>query len=1577
MRVRAANDAGDGPWSAEVSETPFSPPDAPAGLNAQVTYRQVELSWNDPNNSDIESYQYRVSDDGGNNWDPDWTEIDGSGASTTSLTHSDLDHRTEYTFRVRAVVAGVSGEAASVTATPAATGVPHDWDLRPPGIATGETFRLLIVTSTWRNGESGDVDDYNDHVQDAVASGHADIQEYSSDFRALVGTRDGASPKDNTHSNPDSDGDGEQIWWLNGPRAANDYDDFYDGDWDHTNPVRLESGNSETFYQEDDSSQLNYHRAIWTGARADGSRAGRKHLGNDDGVSTYVGIPYRMDGPLRYRNWGWEPDRVLRLYGLSPVFRVEAPDAPYATTATITTEPANGTDYRAGEVVKATVTFSEDVTVTVTPQLPLRIGDEERDADYAAGDSSSTVLSFSYLVTDDDTDRDGISIDAFALKLNGGSIKRKDTNVDAALTHTRVLADDEQRVNLRPIITGVEVTSSPKADASNDTYGLGEDIEITVTFSEAVNVTGDVAFGFGVSGQREARLKSGNGTTELVFAYTVQSTDDDDGIWIGDHTHATNPTFDLEAGQSVVGADTGLDALLEHDKLGTLEDHKVDGSLTGADATLSALSLSGITLDQTFTAGAAGTAVTSFTATTSLSSTVVTATVSQSGGSSAVSITPADADANTTDHEVNLSLGDTVITVGVTSTNGNATRTYTVTVTRETATDTTAPSASSAQVSTDGMSIDIVFDEDLDATGSAPAALAFQVTVGTASAVNPSSVDFHATAATTVVLTMGTAIAAGETVSVAYTKPSANALADAASNEVESFTGQAALNRPAAPAVTLSAGDGKLTASWAAPANGGSAITGYDVEWKTAAQTWDEAATAGQSDTAAATATTHEITGLTNGIEHTVRVRAANDAGDGPWSAEASETPIVADTTRVVPSNWVLLPSGLSAGDEFRLLFVTSGGRNATSPDIAVYNQFVQDAAASGHPAIRPRSSVFRVLGSTEAVDARDNTGTTYTTDDLGVQIWWLGGSQTVDDYSDFYDGFWDHSDPVRNEHGNEVNYSSQQGVWTGSRADGVEFFDGQVSKALGSTDGFSLAGRPGGDAPICGCVRAASSSVLSLYGLSGVFVIGSEEANSDATLSDLTVDGTTVPSFDLATTEYELSAQSSTAQVTVAATASASDARIFYDPADADTFADGHQVDLPGAGATTVTVTVVAANGTGQDYTVVFEQPFTVEWSAPGYTAREGGPAVEVTLTVNRAQSGELSVPISVTTGGGAQSGDYSVPEMVTFAADSTTETFTVIAVNDLIYDGNDETLTLGFGELPSGVMAGTQANTTVSLLDNDIPPTSDLIPDGLVVGDEFRLLFVTSGTRTAESKDIDDYNEFVQAAAEDDGHSDIEGYSSLFRALASTESVSARSNTDTRYSSSNLGVPISWLGGPMAAGSYRDFYDGSWDHRDPGRDEGGDIVDFGAGDPVWTGTNADGTASSSPLGGVTGDSGRAAVSADPGNSDAGHEISGVNLARTVRGPLYGLSYVLQVALPDAPYVTGVEVTSSPQAATETYGLGEDIEFTVTFSGGRDRHRRRGVRFQPVRARQGRGAAGERQRHRRAGVRLHRAGHR
>ena len=49
-----------------------------------------------------------------------------------------------------------------------------------------------------------------------------------------------------------------------------------------------------------------------------------------------------------------------------------------------------------------------------------------------------------------------------------------------------------------------------------------------------------------------------------------------------------------------------------------------------------------------------------------------------------------------------------------------------------------------------------------------------------------------------------------------------------------------------------------------------------------------------------------------------------------------------AQTAQTVASDWALIPTGINAGDSFRLIFVTSTTRNAQSSNIADYNTFVQ-----------------------------------------------------------------------------------------------------------------------------------------------------------------------------------------------------------------------------------------------------------------------------------------------------------------------------------------------------------------------------------------------------------------------------------------------------------------------------------------------------------------------------------------------------------------------------------------------------------------------------------------------------------
>ncbi len=234
------------------------------------------------------------------------------------------------------------------------------------------------------------------------------------------------------------------------------------------------------------------------------------------------------------------------------------------------------------------------------------------------------------------------------------------------------------------VTDGVEVTSTA---ATANTYGLGEPIEITVTFDTAVTVdtTGgtprirSVLNGGGTPVDRWAEYSRGSGGTALVFTYTVQAGDmDDDGIWLPANF------LQLQGGTISAAADTTVAATLTYAQPGTQSEHKVDGGPTlSTDATLSALALSGVTLAPTFAS-----ATEDYTATVvnAVTETTVTATPTHSGATVAFK----DGDDNALTNPVTLAVGATVIKAVVTAEDTTTMKTYMVTVTRE-ATTTTAP----------------------------------------------------------------------------------------------------------------------------------------------------------------------------------------------------------------------------------------------------------------------------------------------------------------------------------------------------------------------------------------------------------------------------------------------------------------------------------------------------------------------------------------------------------------------------------------------------------------------------------------------------------------------------------------------------------------------------------------------------------------------------------------------------------------------------------------------------------------------------------------------------------------------
>ncbi len=101
---------------------------------------------------------------------------------------------------------------------------------------------------------------------------------------------------------------------------------------------------------------------------------------------------------------------------------------------------------------------------------------------------------------------------------------------------------------------------------------------------------------------------------------------------------------------------------------------------------------------------------------------------------------------------------------------------------------------------------------------------------------------------------------------------------------------------PEAPTITqVEAGNAALKLNWTAPAHdGGAEITSYDV--RAIETSADETVEANWSVSAGAWTSTsgeleHTLTGLSNGTQYDLQVRAVNDVGAGDWSATSTGTP--------------------------------------------------------------------------------------------------------------------------------------------------------------------------------------------------------------------------------------------------------------------------------------------------------------------------------------------------------------------------------------------------------------------------------------------------------------------------------------------------------------------------------------------------------------------------------------------------------------------------------------------------------------------------------------------------------------
>ena len=133
--------------------------------------------------------------------------------------------------------------------------------------------------------------------------------------------------------------------------------------------------------------------------------------------------------------------------------------------------------------------------------------------------------------------------------------------------------------------------------------------------------------------------------------------------------------------------------------------------------------------------------------------------------------------------------------------------------------------------------------------------------------------------------------------------------------------------------------------------------------------------------------------------------------------------------------------------------------------------------------------------------------------------------------------------------------------------------------------------------------------------------------------------------------------------------------------------------------------------------------------------------------------------------------------------------------------------------------------------------------IPEGVDVGYQFRLLYVTHRGRLPTSGEIEEYNTWVRWEAKQ-AYSDpiIRGVSKDIKAVVCTADVDARTNTGM----TGGGVPVHWLDGgwddrpTLIANSYSDFYDDEWVNTEYGAYVTGNSAYFHPSAKVWTGCDA-----------------------------------------------------------------------------------------------------------------------------------------
>ena len=232
------------------------------------------------------------------------------------------------------------------------------------------------------------------------------------------------------------------------------------------------------------------------------------------------------------------------------------------------------------------LTFSETIGTVMRTDITIRltVGSTTVTAPTTAANADGTkvVLDLNSTITS--------SIPTLTVALAADAVEDTATNGILAVAATPVI----NAITDDPVVSSVALTSTPGSD---NTYGIGDSVEATVTFSEAVDITGTPQLELDFAGTaKAAACPAATNTTTMVCSYTVVVGDSaPNGIAI-----AANK---LTGGTITATGSTTITADLDHAAVAIDAGHKVDGirpTLVTTGAAAPTTSTDGTTVILTF-----------------------------------------------------------------------------------------------------------------------------------------------------------------------------------------------------------------------------------------------------------------------------------------------------------------------------------------------------------------------------------------------------------------------------------------------------------------------------------------------------------------------------------------------------------------------------------------------------------------------------------------------------------------------------------------------------------------------------------------------------------------------------------------------------------------------------------------------------------------------------------------------------------------------------------------------------------------------------------------------------------------